>query len=166
MVEESWSAADPSGAPRDPQAAGCVVAFGGMVLLTAVPALGNFIDVEAGTAFGFLALAVLLLVAGAGLAIGGGRARARAERREIARVSALLDDPPSRGVALREAALLLARARGDAGPLTVGTLSPTVVARELGPSLGLVIQVEEHLVQSRGAPRVFTSDRFRRPGDA
>lgn len=163
VVDATWAAV--SGAPpeRDPQAAGCVVALGGMVLLTAVPAFGNFVDLGAGTAYGFLALAVLLLFVGAGLAMGASHARVRAGRREVGRIADVLADPPDREAALREATVLLARARTGEGPVTVAGLAAARVARDLGPGLPVVVQVEQHLVQSGRMAPVFTSDRFSAP---
>ena len=55
------------------QARGCMVAFLGMVLLTLVPAFGNFIEIDPAVAYALLAAAVLLLFAGAAIALIKGR---------------------------------------------------------------------------------------------
>lgn len=55
------------------QARGCIVAFFGMVLLTLVPAFGNFVEIDPAVAYALLAAAVLLLFAGAAIALIKGR---------------------------------------------------------------------------------------------
>jgi hypothetical protein len=157
VVDGAWKALAEGPPPRDPQFAGFVVALGGMVLLTVVPALGNFVELGAGTAYGFLAMAVLLLLGGAGLAIGAGQIRARDARRELSRAAGLLRDPPTRESALREATVLLAGVDTRGGPAAVGNASVGRMARELGPGLETVRQVERHLVQSGRIDPVFTS---------
>ena len=52
---------------------GCLVALVGMLLLTLVPALGNYVNVDPRLAYTLLALAVLLLFIGAAVSIAADR---------------------------------------------------------------------------------------------
>jgi polyferredoxin len=60
---------EPNPAANRRRALGCLVAFFGMVLLTIVPALGNYVDIEPSFAYLLLAIAVVLLFVGAGVSI-------------------------------------------------------------------------------------------------
>lgn len=143
-VEAVWRRGGEGIPGRRLQGVGCLVAFAGMLALTLTPALANFIDVDAGSAYAVLALAIGLLGLGALLGLAG------ASRDEAARPRAL-DDAVDRLIAAHaaggpapvvEAATVLVRLR-EAGPgVDFGD-----VARRLGSAAAVVRRVEAHLME-------------------
>lgn len=150
---------------RDPQAAGCLVAFVGMLALTLTPAVGNFVEIPLPTGTTVFGISILAIFAGAAIAIFGGglkgtRGAAREVRSAVGPILAHTQVDASREDALRAATRLLANAYDSSGPYVVRVFDPAVMAERLGPGgIRLVQAVERHRRESddRFLP-VFTLD--------
>ncbi len=148
-VEAVWRRGSEGITSRRLQGVGCGLAFVGMLALTLTPALANYVEVTAASAYGVLALAVVLLVLGAVLGIVGsnraGASRPGALDDAVARLLSAREGSETEPVA--EAALVLLRLQ-EAGPGVDGA----ELGRRLGPVADVVQRVEAHLVQRRLLP--------------
>lgn len=150
---------------RDPQVAGCGMAFLGMLVLTLTPAVGAWIEVPLPVGTAVFVLAVVAIFGGALWSLLRGGLRGRQATRSAVEASvgpilAHLEDDGSRDAALQSAAHLILELAYLAPPGAARVMRETQLAQRLGRAgVDVLREVERYLLTEDNRLRPwFTAD--------